>query len=191
MARRISWGTVLPVGLLAAALALIAYFDVTAGGDAKPPPLLGAIGTPVRGTFTPPTPTPIGARPTPRPRPTIGGAPGTAEERDQQRRQDLLRLLGAFDEILRDEGEFPTTGGNIQTLCVYKDLDVGCAVGEILGDVPEDPLGTSPDFGYWYQSDGEQMTLYAALEEEIPDEERCPSDYSEFQDKVLICLHAP
>jgi hypothetical protein len=191
VARRISWATALPVGLLALALAVIAYFDVTAGGDAKPPPLLGAIGTPIRGTFTPPTPTPIGARPTPRPRPTVAGAPGTAAERDQQRRRDLLRLLGAFDDIRRQTGAYPDTGGNIQTLCVYEGLDVGCIVGEVLGDVPEDPLGRSAEFGYWYQSDGQRMTLYAALEEDIPDEERCPSDYIEFEDKVLVCLHAP
>ena len=51
------WNVIAPVALIAVALAAVAWFDLTSSGSAQPPPLLGQVGTPVRGTFTPPTAT--------------------------------------------------------------------------------------------------------------------------------------
>lgn len=179
-----------PVVLLAAALAAIAWLDATTGGEARPGAYLGAIGTPVRGTYVPPTATPPGARPTPRPRPTIaGGAPltGSAKERDGQREVDTVVIIGALQRYKAEHGAYISTNGQIQTLCKYKDNDKGCALKDILGkDVPADPLGDS--YGYWYQSDGGNARLFVAYEREIPPGTRCDTDYVDFEDKPsMVC----
>jgi hypothetical protein len=52
--RRLNWAVIVPVGLLAMALLAILWLDLATGGEAKPSPYLGTIGTPVRGTFVAP-----------------------------------------------------------------------------------------------------------------------------------------
>ena len=128
---RLKWNVLIPVGLLALATIGLIWLTLASSGEAEPPPLMGELGTPVRGTFVPPTPTPTGVKPTPRPRPTLGPqVPGTPEERDAQRQQDLLRLAAAVTAYHDEENAYPKTGGNIQTLCVYQELDAGCALAE-------------------------------------------------------------
>lgn len=191
--RRARWNIIAPVGLLAVALIGVAWLDLTTGGEAEPEAYLGELGTPVRGTFVPPTATPPGARPTPRARVEVPiDAPGTAAERDQTRRNDLLILLGAFEQIRTREGEYPSTNGNLQTLCGFKDLDVGCIVREDLErEPPEDPFGDPVKNGYWYESDGTYVKLYAALEESIPDDQICPTDNVDLLEKpYLICVES-
>src|SRR5947209_12873224 len=172
------WNIIAPVGLLVVALLAVAWFDLTSSGSAEPPPLLGVVGTPVRGTFTPPTATAIGARPSPKPRPTIEGAvSGTPAERDQQRRIDLLSMLDGFNKLKARDGSYPTTNGNLQTLCVFKDIDVGCALKDVLSSgPPQDPLGDPVQNGYWYSSDGNSLKLYASMEGDVPSEQRCETD---------------
>lgn len=190
--RRLRWNIIAPVALLAAAIAGVAWFDLTSGDEAEPEPYLGALGTPVRGTFVPPTATPPGARPTPRSTVTVPlDAPGTPAERDQTRRNDLLVILGAFEEVRRREGEYPSTNGNLQSLCRFKEVDVGCVLRTVMdADPPDDPLGN--ENGYWYESDGSYLKLYAALEEPIPDDQVCPTDNIDLLEKPYrICVQAP
>lgn len=190
---KLNWATISAVSLIILAVALVVVFDVRTGGEATPDPYLGEIGTPVRYTYVPdPTFTP--REPTPRPQATVPvDAPGTPEERDAQRRSDLLGLLAAANEYRARNGEYPDTGGNIQSLCAYKELDVGCALRDILGeDPPEDPLGEPLENGYWYASDGVTVTIYAALELEVPEADRCPTDNPDLLKKpYLICIKGP
>jgi len=187
------WNIIAPVGLLTVALIAVAWFDLTSSGSAEPPPLLGEVGTPVRGTFTPPTATAVGARPTPKARPTVAGATGTAADRDHQRQVDLLTMLDGFNKLKARDGSYPTTNGNIQTLCAFKDLDIGCALKDVLPNgPPQDPLGDPVQNGYWYSSDGNSLKLYASMEGDVPSEQRCETDNVDLKTKPnLVCLSAP
>ena len=192
--RALRWSIIAPIALLVAVIALALWFDGTTGGDAKPPPLIGALGTPVRGTFVPSTPTPFGAGPTPRPRPTApGSTTGTPDERDAQRRADVLVIFDGLLRIRESDGTFPSTNNNIQSLCVYRDVDVGCELDDVLGKTPPgDPLGEPQLNGYWYQSDGTTAKLYVSLEGDIDDAERCDTDYVDFEDDPnMICPTIP
>ena len=192
--RNLQWGVIGPVALLAGALIILISLAVVHRGEAKPEPLLGAVGTPIRGTFVPPTATPVGGGATPRPRPTFAGVlQGTVEERDALRRGDLIRLLQALNTYKEQNGAYITTSGNIQTLCAFKNVDAGCRLKDVLGkDVPVDPAGDPVNNGYWYASDGTTLTLYAALEADIPDNERCRTENVDLKKKAsLICLRAP
>ena len=187
------WKIIAPVALIAAVVIAVLWLDMATGGEAKPPPLIGALGTPVRGTFVPPTPTPIGAGPTPRPRPTAAGGAGTPEERDAERRADVLILFDALLKLRARDGAFPSTNNNIQSLCVYQEIDQGCNLRDVIdGDLPSDPLGEPGANGYWYQSDGTTAKVYISLEGEIDDSERCDTDYVDFQDDPnMICPAIP
>ena len=195
MKQRPRWNVVAPVALIFAALAAVAWFDVSTGGEAQPQPPLGAIGTPVRGAYVAPTATPFGAQATAKPRPTfpVGGnlPKGTKDERDAQRRTDLLVLLDAANRIKARDGSYPSTNRNVQTVCKYKDNDIGCKLQDVLpAAMPEDPLGSNN--GYWYQSDGATVKLYASLEGDIPDSEKCPTNDAELlKHDNLICIGAP
>ena len=189
--RGLPWTVIAPVALIVAVVGVALWLDVATGGDAEPPPLIGAIGTPVRGTFVPPTATPPGAAPTPRPTVTgnASGSTGTPEERDAERRQDLLVIVDGLLRFRDENGDFPTTNNNIQSLCVYTDFDAGCELADVLGaDPPEDPLGEPGINGYWYQSDGATAKVYVSFEGDIDDAERCDTNYVDFEDKEnLIC----
>jgi hypothetical protein len=192
---KLNWSVIAPVGLLVLAVLAIVWLGLTTGGEAKPDPFLGAIGTPIRGTFVPDTPTPQGAEGTPRPRPTfVGNVQGTPLDRDAQRRGDLIRLLIAANEYREDNDGYPSTGGNLQTVCVFLDDDVGCDLAEYLegGELPVDPFGDPIENGYWFESNGESVKIYAALELEITDEERCPTNNVDLREKPsLICIEGP
>lgn len=188
------WTIVAPIALLAAVLGAAVWLDVTTGGDAAPPPLLGKLGTPVRGTYVAPTPSPVGFEPTRAPRATVvpNTAAGTAEERDARRRSDILVLIDGLQRIHEEEGAFPSTGGGIQSLCIFP-ADQGCTLEEVIGAAPpSDPLGDPNENGYWYQSDGKNAKIYISFEGDIPDEQRCVTDYAAFQDHPnLICPAIP
>jgi len=200
--KRLNWAIIGPVSLLVVALAAILWLDFATGGEAEPDPYLGAIGTPVRGTFVAPTSTPFvpatatpqGAESTPRAVPTItGDVTGDPRERDALRRGDLIRLLTAANAYRDEHGEYPSTGGNLQSLCVYKDDDQGCNLAETYdGPLPEDPAGDPIKNGYWYESTGDTVKIYAALELEITDDERCPTDNVDLRVKAsLVCIEGP
>ena len=177
--------------MLGIALAGVLWMGFASSGDAEPSAYLGEVGTPIRYPYVPPDATPEGAA-TPRPRPTFAGVlTGTAEERDERRRNDLIQLLGALSAYRERNGTYIPTNNNIQTLCAFKDVDAGCALAEFTGgNVPVDPSGEPTKNGYWYQSDGQTLRLYAALEQEIPEEERCDTNYVDFEDRIVICVAA-
>jgi hypothetical protein len=194
LAPDLNWSVIAPLALLAAVILAVIVFDFRTGGDVEPAPLLGAVGSPVRGTFVPPTATPVGGGSTPRPRPTFAGSlNGTPAERDQKRRNDLLVLVDGFNRYKEANGSYPSTTNNVQTLCAYKDFDVGCKVGEVLnGTVPLDPLNDPVGAGYWYASDGQTGKLYASLEEDIPPDQQCRTEDAELKKKFnLICVTFP
>ena len=169
-------------------------FDVRTGGEATPDPFLGTVGTPVRGTYVPEPTTAPGLVPTPTPQVTVpSGTSGTPDERDEQRRNDLLQLLGTANEYRSRNGSYPDSGGNVQTLCSYREYDQACALEEIVGgELLVDPFGDPIANGYWYASDGDSVTLYAALEGEIPDDQRCATENVDLQKKPnLICITGP
>lgn len=89
--------------------------------------------------------------------------------RDEQRLQDLRTISTALEMYAELHGSYPITG-NIQSLCTYPS-DVGCGLMEVLSPLPRDP---SPGRPYWYQSNGQQFTLYSATEE-LPHSADCPS----------------
>lgn len=183
------WG-IAAGALLLLALVLVVALDFSTGGEAEPDPLLGELGTPVRGTFVPP---PTVVRPTAAPRPTVEGVAGTPAERDARRRSDLLLILNAVNTVRARDGEYPSTNDNVQTFCAYKEFDVGCKLENELGTAPPiDPLGNTIQNGYWYQSDGRRVRIFASLEDDLPREQWCPTDNVDLLEKPnLICVTAP
>lgn len=197
MSGKVNLLVAVPAVLVVAAILAIIALDVTKGGAAKTDGYLGeAKGE--KFPYVAPTPTPFGGAPTVRPRPTsvIGGAPtisapGDSTSRDAERRLDLLALQGAAEEYKRENGSYATTGGNVQTLCNYVDLDIGCAYKDVLDPLPTDPLGDPVKNGYWYSSNGSTAKFYASLEDDVPDDQRCETTDAELQKKaVLICVEA-
>jgi hypothetical protein len=189
--RRVRWDIVGPVGLVVVALIAVLWLDVAKGGEAKPEAPLGAIGTPVRNAYVGPTATPFGFAPTARPRPTA--PPGQAANiaaRDEKRRADLLLLLAAAGKVKERDGSYPTTNGNLQTLCNYKDIDVGCKL--IAAADNGSAIGDPSKVGYWYASNGQSVQIYASLEGDIPKEEQCPTNDTELKKHDnIICVKAP
>jgi len=118
----------------------------------------------VRPTFTPgPPPTP-GA--TAAATPVAGGGEG----RDAVRQRDLAMIQQALEQYRQEHGEYPPTGGSIQTLCVFSDNDAGCELEEFLSPLPQDPSGNPNTNGYFYSATAGQYTLYATREaDEIPE----------------------
>lgn len=189
-ARGLRWDIIGPVGLLVLALLAVAWLDVTKGGEATPKPPLGEIGTPVRGAYVGPTATPFGFAPTPRPRPTIvGQATGDPVARDGKRRSDLLLLLDAASKAKSRDGSYPSTNGNVQSLCTYKDIDQGCKIQALAGG---DAIGDPLKIGYWYSSDGQSAKFYASLEGAVPNDQQCVTNDAELKkhDNV-ICIKTP
>jgi hypothetical protein len=131
----------------------------------------------------------LGFAPTRVPRPTIvGQVAGNPAVRDEKRRGDLLLLLGAAGSVKARDGSYPSTNGNVQTLCTYKEIDAGCKIQALAGgDGIADPLKT----GYWYSSDGRSATFYASLEGSAPSDQQCATKDAELQkhDNV-ICVKA-
>jgi hypothetical protein len=100
----------------------------------------------------------------------------TADERDRIRRNDLETLRQALERYAVETGGYPDTGGQVQSLCVYQELDAGCALAVALPELPSDPLGSSADDGYWYASDGTSFVLIAQQEEMQREQTQCPDD---------------
>lgn len=196
---KLRWNIIAPVGLLAVVLLAIVWVDISTGGDAKPSPLIGAEGTPVRFVYAEPTQTPLGApTATPLPgRPTstpvAAEIKGTPAERDNQRRVDLIRLLGATTRLRDKDGKFPDTNNNVQSICIYKDRDALCKLDQFLGGPPpEDPLGAQN--GYWYSGspDGQSMKIFASLEEPTVVDPKCATvDEGIKKRPNVICVTVP
>jgi len=142
--------------------------------------------------YAEPAPAPLSPSPspTPVPEPTPAEAPTVRTERDARRQEDLKRIGDALQEYWARLGSYPSTGGAIQTLCAYADLDAGCALLDVMSAVPQDPLGDPLKNGYWYASDGQRFTVFAIQEGETsPDLSRCPFYHPEAADeRIGYCL---
>jgi hypothetical protein len=169
---RYRWQTASLFAAVAIVVVAIVATDLATGGDSEPPPPLGTAyptseaGAGPRPTRTPrpPTATPHPMTPTVTPTPQPG-----AGDRDLRRLWDLERIRAALEEYYDEEGSYPSTGGNMQTLCAYKDLDIGCKLTKVLDPLPAaDPLGDPLVNGYWYASDGKSFAVYAQEEAPAP-----------------------
>jgi hypothetical protein len=161
---RVDLRAALPVVALAVVVLAIIIIELCGRDEVKAPAALPTPGpTATAGpTFTPgPSPTPGPATETP-----TGEAPppGDPNQRDAVRAQDLTAIQEALEQSRSNEGEYPNTNNNIQSLCVFEDSDAGCALLDVLDPIPLDPLGDPATNGYWYASDGETYVLYAMRE---------------------------
>ena len=151
------------------ALVAVVWLDVTKGGEATPGTPLGEIGTPVRSIRR--------ARPrrrsASRPRRSRGRRSpasrprGSPSERDFKRQVDLLLLLDAAAKVKARDGSYPSTNGNVQTLCKYKDIDPGCKIQELAvgGDAVADPPKTATGT----RRTARRAKFYAILEGDVPE----------------------
>jgi hypothetical protein len=124
------------------------------------------------------------------PRPTLD--PAAAEPRDLQRQQDLETVAFALEQYFSEEGEFPTTNGNLQTLCAY-DVDAGCVLFASPREALIDPLGETLLNGYWYVSDGQQATVLAITEGEPQADLAACAFYApdRMDPRVGLCISVP
>jgi hypothetical protein len=114
--------------------------------------------------------------------------PGSLEERNQQRLDDLKVVATMVRQYAEEHHSYPSTGGRLQTLCVYRELDAGCAFTDQFETLPSDPAGAHA--GYFYQSDGKSFIVVAQWEggEEPPDDFKCPAGFQHIQASKTICL---
>ena len=182
----------LAVGALALIIFVIIFIELCGREDIQPlvqqPEQQPGLPTATLGpTFTPgPSPTVGPTVPTESPTPMVGG-----RDRDAARVADLQSLQAALDLYAEDNDEFPSNEGNVQTLCVFTEFDVGCELLEVLDRLPQDPLGDASINGYWYASDGSRYELYAQRESDaFP---ACTLDRPDFlQDfDSVLCVLGP
>lgn len=135
-----------------------------------------------------PTHSPVHAGPRPPLEVSTGASPA---ERDQARRRDLKRLAKALEKFHADGRPYPSTNGQVQSVCFYDD-DAGCNLHLAIDPIPVDPRGIGLNAGYWYRSDGNDYALYAVLEGPASTEERC-SERPEHLDLPgdVICRQHP
>lgn len=190
---RLDLRAVIAIGALGVVIFAIIFVQLCGKEDV---PSLAEAETPVPlDTATPET---TGPTATEGPTSTPGGPTPTAEvqvstegeERDIQRQYDLALLGQALEEYHEGEGDYPDSGGNIQTLCAFPDIDVACELGDILTPLPDDPKGDPGANGYWYASDGSSYVIYAQRESEAFEAcEEHPDHLQEFDS--VFCLQEP
>jgi hypothetical protein len=194
------WRRLLPYAPVAAVIVVIVAAlgtDLAFGGPSKPkvdnaapPPEVA------RATIAaaPVSPTPYVPPPTATPTAAPTALPEfIAQSRDKTRLDDLAKIAGALEQYREQEGEYPSNGGAIQTMCTYQEFDAGCKLKDVLDPLPEDPLGDPAKNGYWYSSDGKGFALIAAVDSPAnatPD--KCEKRFSEHTRKTnLYCLTGP
>jgi hypothetical protein len=194
------WRKLLPYTPIAAIIVVIAAalgMDLAFGGpgtpkfnNTAPPP--EAIRATIAAAPVSPTPYVPLAAATPTAGPTA--IPGfLAQLHDQTRLDDLAKIVAALEHYKKDKGEYPSTGGNIQTLCTYPDIDAGCKLKGLLDPIPSDPAGESVINGYWYSSDGKTYVLIAGMETAAnATPGQCEQRFVDHTRKpYLYCLHNP
>jgi len=174
---------------VAAVVIAILVTDLATGGADKPKPENQvALGTGVVATPRPRTPLPtISPLSTDTPMPTVGptttAVPGAvAEVLDQTRKDDLEQIAAALEKYYDKKKEYPNSGGNLQTVCTYQEIDAGCKLKDYIDPIPGDPRGESGTNGYWYNSDGKSYMLIAEMD--LP-ENATPQDCPESSVKHL------
>ena len=186
---RVDLRAILAISALALVVLLIIFVELCGREDVasltERPATIERPTVPPPPTITP-GPSPTQGPPTATPVPEPGG-----EEHDLIRQGDLQSVQDALEEYLADNGSYPSTENNIQTLCVF-DSDEGCALEEVLQTIPVDPLGEPlAENGYWYTSDGDSYTVYAQRESEaIP---TCAAEHPDHLQDIesLLCVQSP
>jgi hypothetical protein len=134
--------------------------------------------------------TPIAPLPTFVPTPTQTVPPGAAD-RDRQRQLAFTQFQRGLADYHDIHGSYPDNGGGIQTLCVFPEADIGCALNEVMEEIPKDPLeGDASIIGYFYSSNGETYTIYANRESDAyaACDER-PEHVAHL--RSVMCIHSP
>jgi hypothetical protein len=180
-----------PIITIVAVVAAVIATDLATGGASEPNPENQATPGPTIAALTPrPRNTlPPASTRTPTAAPTTVSGP-VVEARDKTRKDDIARVAAALEKYYDKKKEYPSTGGNLQSMCVYKDDDAGCKLKDFIDPIPTDPLGDPAANGYWYASDGKAYTLIAAMElpaNAMP--QNCPEAAAKHTKKTnLYCL---
>ena len=115
------------------------------------------------------------------------GVTTTPEERDATRTTDLEAIQAVLEQYAQQNGSYPDTNNDLQSLCAYRTLDVGCGL-ESVGRIPFDPLGEPTKNGYWYRSDGQSYTLIALRETGLETPSTCPEELLGNDDRERTCV---
>jgi hypothetical protein len=183
---RVDLRTILPAAVLGLVVLVIIFVQLCGREHVAP---LGDV-TPLAratlaSTFTPgPSPTPGLVEATATQAAQVGG-----DARDQTRQQDLTAIQQALEQYRLDHNGYPDSQGNVQTLCVFKEFDLGCKLEPLLNPLPVDPLGEQTTNGYWYTSDGTTYTVYAQRESDLVPE--CSEHPQFIKAKSLMCVRPP
>ncbi|HEY7801176.1 MAG TPA: hypothetical protein VIE40_00750 [Dehalococcoidia bacterium] len=103
--------------------------------------------------------------------PTAIATPALADQLlDARRELDLGTALDAADAYATLFGAYPSTGGQLATLCASP-ADAGCAIAKYASNLSV----SDGQFPYWYASDGRSVTLLARVQT-APDQDDCPSE---------------
>jgi len=191
---RIDLRAALPVLALGFVILVIIFVELCGKTDLKPitpsgtPFLAGPTGTPGPSQTAGPSPSPPPAEATATQENAAAGA-----DRDEIRQTDLNTIRNAMEQYRQENGEYPSTGDGIQTICTFEDDDKGCALQETIegGTVPQDPLGSPGENGYWLQSTDTTYILYAQRESSlfpVCDKPK-PDHLKDF--RSVFCLHNP
>lgn len=125
----------------------------------------------------------------PKPTPTVEPPRAARRQRDAIRTQDMGAIQVVLETFAAQHGSYPDTGGGVQSLCVFLELDVGCALLDV-APLPEDPLGDARVNGYFYASDGKSFAVYAQRETDaFPPCEGHPEFLQHFES--LLCVRGP
>ena len=188
---RIDMRAALPVLALAFVVLLIIFVELCGKTDIKP---VAPEGTPfIAGPTSTPGPSPTeGPSATPEPAEataTLESASSLAD-RDEVRQTDLHTIQDALEQYFDENGEYPSTGGGIQTICAFEDDDKGCALKEVLDPIPFDPLESPGANGYWLQSTETSYTIYSQRESTLF--EACPEKPAHLEEfRSVFCLQNP
>ncbi|MCH8010000.1 MAG: glycosyltransferase family 39 protein [Chloroflexi bacterium] len=126
----------------------------------------------------------------PAPTPTAVSAAEAMRQRDVARMQDLEEIQQTIAVYTAEGNALPNTNGDLQSLCVFRELDAGCELLEVLDQLPEDPLGDAGVNGYFYVSDGATYIVYAQRETDaFPACDEHPEFLGQFD--ALLCVKGP
>ena len=96
-------------------------------------------------------------------------------------------IQAVLEQYVQQNGSYPDTNNDLQSLCAYRTLDVGCGL-ESVGRIPFDPLGEPTKNGYWYRSDGQSYTLIALRETGLETPSTCPEELLGNDDRERTCV---
>ncbi len=125
----------------------------------------------------------------PAPTPTELSAGEAARQRDVVRIQDLGEIQQTIAAYAAAGNALPSTSGDLQSLCVFRELDAGCVFAPV-AELPEDPLGDAGFNGYFYASNGSTYSIYAQRESDaFPECDEHPEFLRQFD--TLLCVSGP